>query len=52
MSQELVFQLALSLIKGVGPVTAKKLIAYCGGSEAVFKEKISNLKKSQLLVAS
>lgn len=45
MSQELVFQLALSLIKGVGPVTAKKLIAYCGGSEAVFKEKISNLKK-------
>ena len=45
MSQELVFQLALSLIKGVGPITAKKLIAYCGGSEAVFKEKISNLKK-------
>ena len=45
MSQELVFQLALSLIKGVGPVTAKKLIAYCGGPEAVFKEKISNLKK-------
>lgn len=45
MSQELVFQLGLSLIKGVGPVTAKKLIAYCGGYEAVFKEKISNLKK-------
>ena len=45
MSQELVFQLGLSLIKGVGPVTAKKLIAYCGGPEAVFKEKISNLKK-------
>jgi excinuclease UvrABC nuclease subunit len=43
MSQELVFQLGLSLIKGVGPVTAKKLIAYCGGYEAVFKEKISNL---------
>tara|TARA_B100001059_G_scaffold86970_1_gene85172 strand:+ start:7105 stop:8643 length:1539 start_codon:yes stop_codon:yes gene_type:complete len=45
MSQELVFQLGLSLIKGVGPVTAKKLIAYCGGPEAVFKEEISNLKK-------
>ncbi|MBL6662979.1 MAG: DNA-protecting protein DprA [Flavobacteriales bacterium] len=45
MSQELIFQLALSLIKGVGPITAKKLIAYCGGPEAVFKEKIANLKK-------
>lgn len=44
MSQELVFQIGLSLIKGVGPVTAKKLIAYCGGPEAVFKEKISILK--------
>ena len=45
MSQELIFQLALSLIKGLGPITAKKLIAYCGGPEAVFKEKIANLKK-------
>lgn len=44
MSQELVFQIGLSLIKGIGPITAKKLIAYCGGSEAVFKEKISILK--------
>ena len=50
MSQELIFQLALSLIKGIGPITAKKLIAYCGGPEAVFKEKIANLKKYQLLV--
>lgn len=45
MSQELIFQLALSLIKSVGPITAKKLIAYYGGPEAVFKEKIANLKK-------
>ena len=43
MSQELIFQLALSLIKGVGPITAKKLIAYCGSPEAAFKEKITNL---------
>ena len=45
MSQELIFQLVLSLIKGVGSITAKKLIAYCGGPEAVFKEKIANLNK-------
>ena len=45
MSQELIFQLALSLIKSVGPITAKKLIAYCVGPDAVFKEKIANPKK-------
>ena len=43
MSQELIFQLALSLIKVVGPITTKKLIAYCGSPEAAFKEKITNL---------
>ena len=31
MSQELIFQLALSLVKGVGLITSKKLIAYFGG---------------------
>ena len=31
MSQELIFQFALSLVKGVGIITSKKLIAYCGG---------------------
>lgn len=39
MNQELLFSIALSLIKGVGPITAKKLIAHCGGVEAVFNEK-------------
>ncbi len=32
-------QIALTLIPGVGDVNAKKLIAYTGGVEAVFKEK-------------
>ncbi|HSV89039.1 MAG TPA: DNA-processing protein DprA [Bacteroidales bacterium] len=45
MSQELKFQLSLSLIPGVGGVIAKKLIGYCGGVEAVFKEKKSSLLK-------
>tara|TARA_B100001248_G_C26965933_1_gene268024 strand:- start:182 stop:334 length:153 start_codon:yes stop_codon:yes gene_type:complete len=45
MSQELIFKLVFSVIKNVNPITAKKLIAYCGGSEAVFKLKIFNFKK-------
>ena len=45
MKNELRYQLAICLIPGVGPITAKKLIAYCGGVEAVFKEKKNNLLK-------
>lgn len=39
------FQLALSMVPGVGPITAKKLIAFCGGLEAIFEEKKSKLLK-------
>ena len=35
--------MALTLIPGIGDVNAKKLIAYCGGAEAVFEEKRKNL---------
>ena len=45
MNQDLKYQLAICLIPGVGPITAKKLIAYCGDVEAVFKEKKHNLLK-------
>lgn len=41
----LIYQLALTLIPGIGDVNAKKLIAYCGGVEAVFREKRKNLLK-------
>lgn len=37
------FQIALTRIPRVGPVTAKNLISYCGGPEAVFREKKSAL---------
>lgn len=37
--------IALSLVPGIGNIAAKKLIAYCGGSEAVFKEKKQALLK-------
>lgn len=34
----LLYKLGIGLIPGIGDVRAKKLIAYCGGAEAVFKE--------------
>ncbi len=43
--QELLYQIGITLIKNIGAVNGKKLIAYCGGPEAVFKEKISKLEK-------
>jgi DNA processing protein len=39
----LVYQIAITLIPGVGDVLAKNLIAYCGSVEAVFKAKKSHL---------
>ena len=33
------YQVALSLLEGVGPITAKDLVAYCGSVEAIFKDK-------------
>lgn len=37
--------MALSMVPGVGPVTSKSLIAYCGSAEAVFREKKTRLEK-------
>ena len=45
MSQELFNYLRLSLLKGVGPVHAKKLVSYCGSIEGVFSETATNLHK-------
>jgi len=39
------YQLALTLLPGVGDITAKNLVGYCGGAEAIFKEKQQALLK-------
>ncbi|TVQ08370.1 MAG: DNA-protecting protein DprA [Bacteroidetes bacterium] len=39
------YQLALTMVPKVGGITAKKLIAYCGGVEGVFLEKKKTLMK-------
>lgn len=44
MTQEQLHQLALVFCKGIGAVTARTLISYCGSATAIF-----NQKKSQLL---
>lgn len=45
MNQELPYRIGITLIPKIGAVNAKKLIAYCGGVEAVFKEKKKALMK-------
>jgi len=42
---QLKYKIGISLIPGVGSVNAKKLIAYTGSLEGVFKEKKKNLLK-------
>lgn len=41
----LTYQMALTMIPKIGGITAKKLIAYCGGIEGVFQEKKASLIK-------
>jgi DNA processing protein len=45
MDNLLKYQIALTMLPGVGGVTAKRLISYCGGVEALFHQKKSSLMK-------
>jgi DNA processing protein len=42
---DLKYKIGIGLIPGVGDILAKKLISYCGGVEAVFREKKATLLK-------
>ncbi|MCS6904337.1 MAG: DNA-processing protein DprA [Bacteroidia bacterium] len=42
---EIIHLLALQNINGIGPYTARNLIAYCGSVEAIFQKKASELEK-------
>lgn len=44
-NHDLTYKIGLSLIPGIGPITAKKLIAYSGSLEAVFSQSRKNLLK-------
>lgn len=41
--QHQIHRIALSLLKGIGPVNARKLVAYCGGVDALFTDKAVRL---------
>ena len=43
--EELKYQIALTLLPGVGPVLSKMLVSYCGSVEQVFKKKKANLER-------
>ena len=45
ISDNLKYKIAISLIPGIGSVTARNLIAYVGSVEGVFREKEKNLQK-------
>ncbi|MDR2292136.1 MAG: DNA-processing protein DprA [Prevotellaceae bacterium] len=45
LSELLKYYIAIELIPNVGSITAKKLIACCGGADAVFLEKKSTISK-------
>jgi DNA processing protein len=45
MLNELIYKIALTLIPGIGDILGKKLVAYSGSAEAVFKQKKSALLK-------
>lgn len=46
MSNEpLVYQMAITMVPGIGAITARKLITYLGSPEAVFSEKPAILKQ-------
>jgi DNA processing protein len=37
--QQLIHRIALSMLKGIGPVNARNLVAYCGGVDPIFTDK-------------
>ncbi|MFZ1694614.1 MAG: DNA-processing protein DprA [Flavobacteriales bacterium] len=37
--QELIHRIALSMLKGIGPMNARNLVAYCGGVDPIFSDK-------------
>lgn len=44
-TDQLRYKIGIGLIPKIGPVLTKRLIAYCGSAEGIFKEKGANLSK-------
>jgi DNA processing protein len=44
-SEELVYEIALTMVKGVGDITAKNLLTFCGSAKNIFTEKKKHFLK-------
>ena len=45
MNEELKYQIAVTLLPGIGDISGKKFVHYCGSAEAIFKETRKSLEK-------
>lgn len=45
MEQQRIYQIALTLVPGIGDISGKKFVDYLGSPEAIFKERRSALEK-------
>ena len=45
MKEELKYQIALTLLPGIGDISGKKFVHYCGSAEAIFSETRKSLEK-------
>lgn len=45
MENQLIYQIAITLIPGIGDISGKRFVAYCGSPEAIFKETRKSLEK-------
>ncbi len=45
LDEKLIYRIGIGLIKGIGPVLARNLIAYLGDEEAIFREPVGSLAK-------
>lgn len=45
MEKQLLYQIAVTLIPGIGDISGKRFMSYCGDAEAIFKESRRSLEK-------
>ena len=45
MEHQLIYQIAVTLIPGIGDISGKRFVSYCGNAEAIFKESRKALEK-------
>ena len=45
MKNDTIYQIAVTLIPGIGDISGKRFVSYCGNAEAIFKESRKALEK-------